>query len=580
MGGFAARHDPQVLDRGVGQSDKRRSCHTKGGGAAGSLFQRGMSLEPGAQFQRGVSLAAVWGLGMAGQARCRYRQPPMNAGRRRRVRFAVGLAAALVARTAIAGAGAEETGLSLLAPSDRGLRSDLAWLVDRGVLQLPLGTWPLPSSALRAAWAGVDPSRLDAADADALARVQRAVLRSTDTARLTLRANSARHPSLDGGSTTKGIASGALSFYAGNANLGGQLTLSAVGDSLTPDAPQGSLDGSYVVARLGNTAVAAGAVDRWWGPGFLTSPILSTAATPIAGVIVRRAEDSVPQSEWLRWIGRWGYEISAGRLAHYDPRGTRTIGLRFYTKPWPNVEIGVSRSILWAGAGRPHDWVAFRDALRGRSNVDDPSQKYEDPSDEIAGSDLRIAATDAWGGTWVGSLHLVGEDEAGSLPTKLFGSFGLQRKAAVGGQRLDWTFEATDTMPSHLFGLRSANPPPAYQHSVYQQGYYQGQLPIGAAIGGGGELYSVGLAWTRIDDPMQLRVEGRLFWGRMSWMGDQTINAAYGVTGKLTGLMLGVEGETATGLKWQLGLSVQDYPEGGRPVAGLLAGVEIPITGR
>ena len=39
-------------------------------------------------------------------------------------------------------------------------------------------------------------------------------------------------------------------------------------------------------------------------------------------------------------------------------------------------------------------------------------------------------------------------------------------------------------MPSHLFGLRSANPPPAYQHSVYQQGYYQGQLPIGAAIGG------------------------------------------------------------------------------------------------
>ena len=66
----------------------------------------------------------------------------------------------------------------------------------------------------------------------------------------------------------------------------------------------------------------------------------------------------------------------------------------------------------------------------------------------------------------------------------------------------------------------------------------------------------------------------------MSWMGAQTVNAAYGDTGKLTGLMLGVEGETATGLKWQLGLSVQDYPEGGRPVAGLLAGVEIPITGR
>lgn len=504
----------------------------------------------------------------------------MNSGRRRRLRVAVGLAAAILARTAVAGAGADEAGLSLLVPSDRGLRSDLAWLVDRGVIQLPLGTWPLPSSTLRAAWAGVDPARLDAADADALARVQRAVRRSTDTARLTLRANTARHPSLDGGSTARGVASGALSFYAGNANLGGQLALSAVGDSLTPDAPQGGLDGSYVVARLGDTVVAAGAVDRWWGPGILTSPILSTAATPIADVIVRRAEDSAPQSEWLRWIGRWGYELSAGRLAHYDPQGTRTIGMRFYTRPWPNVEIGISRSILWAGAGRPHDWVAFRDALLGRSNIGDPTQKDQDPSDEIAGADLRISAADAWGGTWVGSLHLVGEDEAGGWPTKLFGTIGLQRKWVAGGHRLESTFEATDTMPSHLFGLRPANPPPAYQHSIYLDGYYQGQLPIGAAIGGGGELYTVGLAWTRVDDPMQMRIEGRLFWGRMSWMGDQPINAAYGVTGELAGLMLGVEGETAAGVKWQLGLSVQGYPEGGRPVAGVLAGVQIPITGR
>lgn len=504
----------------------------------------------------------------------------MSAGRRRNVRFVVGLATAILARIALAGSGGDDAGLSLLAPSDRGLRSDLAWLVDRGVLRLPLGTWPLPSSTLRAAWAGIDPARLVAADTDALARVRRAVARSTTTARLTLRANSARHPSLDGGNSARGIASGALSFYGGNANVGGQLSLVAVGDSLTPSGPQGSLDGSYVVARFDNTVVAAGAVDRWWGPGSFTSPILSTAATPIAGVIVRREEDSAPRTEWLRWIGRWGYELSAGRLAHYEPKGTRTIGLRLYTKPWPNVEIGISRSILWAGAGRPHDWVAFRDALLGRSNVDDPSQKNGDPSDEIAGADLRISASDAWGGTWVGSLHLAGEDEAGSWPSKLFGTIGLQRKAVVDGKRLEWTFEATDTMPRHLFGLRSSTPPPAYQHSVYRQGYYQGRLPIGAAIGGGGDLFTMGLSWTRIDDPMQLRVNGALFWGRMSWMGDQPINAAYGVTGELIGLMLGIDGETPAGLKWQLGLSVQNYPDGGRPVAGVIVGVELPISER
>lgn len=477
----------------------------------------------------------------------------------------------------VAGSSAAQ-GLSLLPAGDAGLRSDVAWLVDRGVLALPLGTWPLPSSTLRAAWAGVDVAHLAPADADALARVQRALGRSTETARLRAGANSARHPSLDGSDAVRGAATGALSFYAGNAQVGGQLVVDATANSLSPGAPQGSLEGSYVAAQFDNVVVAAGSVQRWWGPGVSTSPVMSDAAMPIAGVLLRRVEDTAPESPWLNWIGRWGVEISAGRLFRYDPDGTRTIGLRLYTKPWPNVEIGLSRSILWAGAGRPHDWVAFRDALLGRSNVDDPAQKANDPSDEIAGIDLRVSGNDPWGGTLVASMHFVGEDEAANLPTKMFGTIGLQRKAVVGAQRLELALEATDTMPSHVFGLRSATPPPAYQHSVYQQGYYQGMLPIGAAIGGGGTLYSVGLAWTRIDDPDQLRFNATVFGGSMSAMGAQERNAVYGTPGKLAGLAFGVDGETPSGLKWQLGVSVQHYPAGGRPTAGVLAAIELPIA--
>jgi hypothetical protein len=319
-------------------------------------------------------------------------------------------------------------------------------------------------------------------------------------------------------------------------------------------------------------------VDRWWGPGRYSSPILSDAAAPIAGVLVRRAVDDAPQSPLLSWLGRWGYEFSAGRLNHYDPSGTRTIGLRLYTKPWPNVEVGIGRSIMWAGEGRPDDLAALRDALLGRSNIDDPTLKDNDPSDEVAGFDLRVSAPDPWGGTVVGTLQLVGEDEAANLPTKLFGTLGLQRKAVVGAQRVEVILEATDTMPSHLFGLRTQTPPPAYQHSVYTQGYYQGQLPIGAAIGGGGTLYSAGLAWTRIDDPQQLRVNAVVFGGRMSEMGHQPRNAMYGEPGKLTGFALGVDGETPAGFKWQLGVSMQNYPEGGRPRVGVLAGFELPIA--
>ena len=72
---------------------------------------------------------------------------------------------AVAAAPAPAGPPAETFSLSLLAPTDRGLRADLAWLVDRGVLSLPLGTWPMASSTLQAAWSGVDVRRLDAAEA-------------------------------------------------------------------------------------------------------------------------------------------------------------------------------------------------------------------------------------------------------------------------------------------------------------------------------------------------------------------------------------------------------------------------------
>lgn len=477
---------------------------------------------------------------------------------------------------------AHPASLSLVAPTDRGLRSDLAWLVDRGVLSLPLGTWPIASSTLQAAWSGVDVRKLEPVDADALARVQRAVRRSTDHVRLAARVNSARHPALAAGDAARGSASGELSVYAGNAQSGGQLTLGTTAESLTPDDPQGNLDGSYLALLLPGAVVSGGVTDRWWGPGQFTSPILSNAARPIASVIVRRAEDTAPETPWLHWVGQWGYELSAGRLAHYTPDSTRTIGLRLYTRPWANVELGVSRSILWAGQGRPRNWVALRDALLGNSNIDDPTTDGDDPSNEISGFDLRVSAADPWGGSWVGYVHMVGEDEAGGLPTKDFGTLGVQAKKAVAGHRWEATFEATDTVLSRMFGHGvQTTKASAYVHGTYKDGYYQGRLPIGANIGGGGYLYTLGLGWTPVENPGQLRVHGTVFRGHMSETGPQTINAAFGTEATLSGGSLAIEGETAAGIRWQLGLSVQRYSGGERPTTGLQAGIELPIfTGR
>ena len=44
------------------------------------------------------------------------------------------------------------------------------------------------------------------------------------------------------------------------------------------------LDGSYISARLGNWSTTFGQVDRWWGPGWDGSLILSTNARPIPAI--------------------------------------------------------------------------------------------------------------------------------------------------------------------------------------------------------------------------------------------------------------------------------------------------------
>ena len=471
-------------------------------------------------------------------------------------------------------------GLSLLGPGDRGLRGDLAWLVDRGVLDLPLGTWPLPSSQLRSALARVQPERLGAADADALARVQRALARSGPGAELTVRMNTARHPALDGDDVAKGLAQSVVSLRGGGAAWGGQLSVAATADPLwTGDDGLLNLDGSYLAGQLAGVVVWAGVTDRWWGPGQFTSPILSNAARPIASVIVRRAEDVASRAWLLRWLGPWGYELSAGRLSGYTPTGTRTLGVRFHVRPSPRVELGMSRSILWAGHGRPGGARALWRALRGDSNIDDPTIQGQDPSNEVAGFDLRVSGRWPDDSSWAAYAHIVGEDEAGGLPAKRFGTLGFQARTVAGSNRVEATVEATDTVTSRLFGLSSGRSTgPAAVHGTYVDGYYQGGLPIGAAIGGGGDLLSFGVAWTPIDHPARLRVQATLFHGDVGGGGTRAMNAAYPNDGTLSGFTVGVEGEAAgPAATWQLGLSAQRHPAAARRTIGLTAGLTVPL---
>ena len=225
-------------------------------------------------------------------------------------------------------------------------------------------------------------------------------------------------------------------------------------------------------------------------------------------------------------------------MRDYRPPGTQMLGMRVYARPFAGVELGLSRHLQWGGEGRPRGTRALADAVLARTNVED-AERGSDPSNELAGIDLRLAGRSEGGWAWVGHAQLIGEDEASKLPSRRIATAGLQLKQPWCDGRLEWSVEGSDTLLSREFGLGSGRAPaPAYRHGSYVDGYYHDGLPIGAGIGGGGRLCTLGLAWVPACADDCKRVRMAVFDGRVNEQGTEPLNALFGERGTVRGLRL------------------------------------------
>jgi hypothetical protein len=468
---------------------------------------------------------------------------------------------------------------ALLDAGDPALRSDLAWLADRGVLQLSLSTWPTTVSLVEDAIAQCDCTGLYPEDLEALAHVKRALQRArARSVTLGLRLNSARHPAIDPLVPARGRGQLSVAAQEAGDDWAVRLQGNGVAQPLAASDSRATLDGSYAAFNGPGLVVALAAVDRWWGPGQHASPVLSNAAPAVPALLLRRATETPFESPWLSWVGPWSYELSIGRLQHYQPSGAYTLTMRLSARPLPGLELGASRYIYWGGAGRPTSFGSLWRALTGDSNVDDPATET-DPSNELAGLDMRWSPPILMGPSLSIYGQVVGEDEANASPSHLIGTFGVEAKQPVAGHRLEFTLEASDTELGRLWGMADGrHAAPAYRHSAYPQGHYHQGLPIGAFFGGGGRSLGAGLSWVPPDNGHGLRFHVR---GWRAWLGErgfETVNTAYGHTGRLDGALLRVQGDTAaSGLRWHAAVSVQRYAAGPRRSVGLQAGIELPI---
>jgi Capsule assembly protein Wzi len=368
-------------------------------------------------------------------------------------------------------------------------RHHLALLVDDAGLELPLSQWPLPSAAVAEALDRLPPtlsSALDAARAQIAAELR---AHSGSSSQLTLR-NSAESLVGFGDDAAPSSSFVLASSRFGNEHAAAQLGVRLNRNEASDAAPAGvRFEGSAVATEALGVQWQAWVRRSWWSPGWQSSLVLGNNAPAFAGLSLQRASAVASSSPWLAWLGPWNFELFAARLDGTSvPAHPFLIGNRLTLRPFSGLEIGITRAAQWGGRGRSHSLPSFVNMLFGRQlNADTDTQREVDPANEMGGFDLRLRCP-----SWLrcaSYLQLIGEDQAGSLPSRYLGLYGLEAWSDDGRQR--WFAELAETgcrMPI----LQRSLTPCAYRNYAYPEGYVFDQRWLGAGVGPDSRLLTLG----------------------------------------------------------------------------------------
>jgi hypothetical protein len=367
--------------------------------------------------------------------------------------------------------------------NDQNLRTDLNWLNQQGVIQISTSTWPMSGDEIQRtlSQAKISNSNQQKVIDSVMAHLntnnqllKTSLFAETDQKNL---------PQAFGDQQTAQYQAG-IELNTGNQNWDARLRVNAEKDPQIDNDQDVNVEGSYLAGKLWNQWLIAGQIPTYWGPGHDGSLTRGDASRPVYGVTMQRAEQNAFANKWLSWIGPWQYQAFAGQLDDYNAvPDAKLIGLRVTAQPLPYLELGASRAIQWGGEGRPESFDSFWDALIGKDNV------YGDtinPSNQIAGFDARLNLQPLVQVPMGMYAQYIGEDEAGGLPAKKMYLAGVDYSSSYHNMPFQLYTEWADTRTNgKAQGI-------SYNHSVYTDGFYQHGYPLAHAMGGDGQMISVG----------------------------------------------------------------------------------------
>ena len=448
------------------------------------------------------------------------------------------------------------------------IRTDLNWLTQQGVIQISTSTWPMSGDEIQRALSQAKIS--NNAQQKVIDSIQNALKADNQTAKIGLFAETDQKNIPQAfGDSTKAQYVGSLELNAGGENWDGKLRVNAEKDPQIDNGQDVNVEGSYIAGKLWNQWLIAGQMPTYWGPGHDGSLIRGDASRPVYGFTAQRAEQKAFDTKWLSWVGPWQYQAFAGQLDDYEAiPDAKILGFRLTAQPLPYLELGASRILQWGGEGRPESWDSLWNAIKGNDNFNDGD---DDKSNQIAGFDGRLNLQPLLDVPVSLYGQYVGEDEAGLLPSKKMYLAGADFSSSYKNMPYQLYAEWADTRTNgDAKGI-------SYSHYIYQDGYYQHGFPLGHAMGGDGEMISVG-GDIRFD--VMNRLSGRVMYAKVNQsaahFGDDQINKAFPEDDKIKALDLTWTHYLKPTLPLKINGWVSDSDRQGND-AGASIGIEIPL---
>ncbi len=249
-------------------------------------------------------------------------------------------------------------------PGNLILRHDIQVLVDSGVINIPITTWPL-------AWGDIaynlskTEQEMTSFELASFQRIKEALLEEEIggiSANTSLKF--AKNPETI---TSFNDSVGARSEIEGESTYLGKNF--AINLHVKKQGGETLFDESYIAVALGDYSISLGSKKNWWGPGWGGSLILSTNANPISGISIERNFSDPFESKLLNWIGPWDLSLLLGELEHSRTRSDALFfGMRIGSRPLTNLEIGFSKTSLFCGENRPCGFSSFSDMLLDKTD--------------------------------------------------------------------------------------------------------------------------------------------------------------------------------------------------------------------